>query len=135
MPTITTKFLQLVRVPNSMFMNQFVAHQTTFFQIEVPILKKAICFDYDGPLQMLILHVFAFKRPKQNACILIVMNYLKCKTCFTNEHLLMQTTTRLTTSICNQPKIFNPIESENLVNASDLLPFLNVKSNTFKVDS
>jgi hypothetical protein len=71
-----------------MFMNHFITHQTTFLQMEVPILKRAICLYYDGPLQVLILHVFAFKRPKQNACAPIAMNYSKCKTCFTSEHLL-----------------------------------------------
>jgi hypothetical protein len=84
---------------------------------------------------MLILHVFAFKRPKQNACAPIAMNYPKCKTCFTNEHLLMQTTTKLATSIGNQHETLNPTEIENFVNTLDSLLFLHAKSNTFKVDS
>jgi hypothetical protein len=103
--------------------------------MEVPILKGDICLDYDAPLQVLILHVFAFKRPKQNACAPIVMNYPKCKTCFTSDHLLTQTISKLATSIGNQLETLNLIEIKNLINASDMLPFLNAKSNTFKVDS
>ncbi len=64
MPTTTTKFLQLVRIPNSLSMNHLIAHQTTLLQMEVPILKGAICLDYDGPLQVLVLLIYAFKRPK-----------------------------------------------------------------------
>jgi len=54
----------LIKDPNSLFMNCLIAHQITFLQMEVPISKGAICFDCDGLLQMLILPVFIFKRPK-----------------------------------------------------------------------
>jgi hypothetical protein len=37
----TTMFLQLVGDPNSPFMNHLIAHQTTFFHMETPILKRA----------------------------------------------------------------------------------------------
>ncbi len=135
MPTITTGFLRLVKDPNSIFMNCLVAHQTTFFQMEIPISKGAICHNYDSPFQMLILPVFAFKRPKKNTCAPITMNCPTWKTCFTSEHLLRQTTTKMVTSISIQPKTLNPAKIENFINPIDSLPFPNPKSNTFKVDS
>jgi hypothetical protein len=103
--------------------------------MEVPILKGAICLDYDGPLQVLVLLIYAFKRPKKNACAPIAANCPTCKTCFTNEHLLRQTSTKLVTFIVEQPETFNPIKIENLINASYPLPFLDAKFNTLKVDS
>ncbi len=54
----------LIKDPNSLFMNCLITHQITFLQMEVPISKGAICFDCDGPLQVLVLLVFVFKRPK-----------------------------------------------------------------------
>jgi hypothetical protein len=48
---------------------------------------------------------------------------------------LKQTTTKLMTSIDIQFKIINSIEIENLINALDLFPFPNEKSNIFIVDS
>ncbi len=102
--------------------------------MKIPILKGAICFDYDGPFQVLVLPIFVFKRPKQNTSAFIAANCPTCKTCFINEHLLKQTTTKLMTSIDIQPKIFNPIEIENLNNALDPLPFLDAKSNICIVD-
>ncbi len=116
-------------------MNHLIAHQTTFLQMEVPILKGAICHDYDGLLQVLVLLIYAFKRPKQIACVPIVVDCPTCQTCFINEHFLRQTTTKLMTSIGIQLKTFNHIKIENLINALDPLPFPNEKSNTFKVDS
>ncbi len=135
MPTTTTGFLRLVKDPNSIFMNCLIAHQTTFFQMEIPIWKGAICHNCDGPFQMLVLLVFAFKRPQKNTCAPITMNCPTCKTCFTSEHLLRQTTTKMVTSIGIQPKTLNLAKIENFINAIDLLPFPNPKSNTFKVDS
>jgi hypothetical protein len=75
-------------------MNRFIAHQTTFLQMEVPILKGAICPKCDSPFQVLVLLVFALKRPKQNTCAPIGTNCPTCKTCFTSEHLSNQTTTK-----------------------------------------
>ncbi len=135
MPIITTRFLQLVGDRNSQFMNHLIAHQTTLLQTETPILKRALCFDCDGFLQVLVSFISIFKRPKQNACVPIVANCPIFKTCFTNEHLLKQTTTKLTTSIGIQLNTLNPVEIENFINALDLLPFPNAKSNTFKVNS
>jgi hypothetical protein len=135
MPTTTTEFLQLVRDPNSMFMNCLIAHQAIFLQMEVPILKRAICPNCDSPFQVMVLPVFAFKKPKQNTCAPIVANCPTCKTCFTSEHLLKQTTTKMAISIGIQPKTLNPTKIENFINALDLLPFPDAKSNTFKVDS
>ncbi len=132
MPTTTTRFLQLVRNSNSPFMNCFIAHQTTFFQIKVPILKGAICPNHDDPLQVLVLLDFDFKRPQQNKCAPIVANCPTCKTYLTNEHFLKQTTTKLVTLIGIQLETFNPTKIENFINTPDLLPF--PKSNTFKVD-
>lgn len=135
MPITTTRFLQLVGDPNSQFMDHLIAYQTTLIQMETPILKGAFCLDCDGFLQVLVLFISMFKRPKQNACVLIATNCPIFKTCFTNEHLLRQTTTKLATSIGIQPKTFNPIGIENFINnALDLLPFPNAKSNTFKVN-
>ncbi len=87
---------------------KLVAHQTTFLLIKVPISKGAICPNCDGPLQVLVLLVFSFKRPKQNKCAPIVANSLTCKSCFTNEHFLKQTTTKLATFIGIQLETFNP---------------------------
>ncbi len=84
-------------------MNYLIAHQTTLLQMKIPILKGAICHDYDGPLQVLILLISAFKRPKQNECAPIAVNCPTCKTCFISEHLLRETTTKLMTSIGIQP--------------------------------
>ncbi len=112
--------LQLVRNSNSPFMNRFIAHQTTFFQIKVPILKGAICPNHDDPLQVLVLLDFDFKRPKQNRCAPIVTNCPTCKTYLTNEHLLKQTTTKLVTLIGIQLETLNPTKIENLVNTPDL---------------
>ncbi len=130
MPTTTTRFLQL-RISNSLFMNRFIAHQTTFLQIKIPILKSVIR-NHDGPLQVLVFLDFDFKRPKQNACAPIVASCPTYTTCFTNEHLLKQTTTKLVTLIGIQLETLNPPKIENLINTLDLLPF--PKSNTFKVD-
>jgi hypothetical protein len=112
MPTTTTRFLKLVKHPNSPFMNRFIARQTTLLQMEIPISKGAICLDYDGPLQVLILLAFIFKRLKQNASAPIVANCPTCKTCFINEHLLKQTTTKLMTSIDIQLETLNPTRIE-----------------------
>jgi hypothetical protein len=135
MPINTTRFLQLVKDPNSQFMNHFIAHQITLLQTEKPILKGAFCLDCDGFLQVLVLFIPIFKRPKQNASVPIAANCPIFKTSFTNEHLLWQTITKLATSIGIQPKTFNPIEIENFINALNLLPFPNAKSNSFKVNS
>jgi hypothetical protein len=103
--------------------------------MEVPISKGAICLNCDGPLQVLVLLVFIFKRPKQNTSALIVANCPTCKTCFTGEHLLKQTATKLMTSIGIQPKIINSTKIKNLINAPDPFPLPNAKSNIFIVDS
>ncbi len=103
--------------------------------MKIPISKGAICFDYDGPFQVLVLPIFVFKRPKQNTSAFIAKNCPTCKTCFINEDLLKQTTTKLMTSIGVQPEIFNPTKIENLINALDPLPFLDAKSNICIVDS
>ncbi len=103
--------------------------------MKVPISKGAICPNYDGPLQVLVLFVFVFTRPKQNASAPIVANCPTCRTCFINEHLLKQTTIKLMTSIGIQLEILNPTEIENLINALDPLPFLDAQSNIFIVDS
>jgi hypothetical protein len=81
---------------------------------------------------MLILLIFAFKRPKQNTCAPIVASCPTCKTCFINEHFLNQTTTNLATFIGIQLETLNPTKIVKLINALDPLPFQ--KSNTFKVD-
>ncbi len=99
MPTTTTRFLQLIRDPNSSIMNHLIIHQTTLLQMEIPILKGAICPNYDDFLQVLVLHIYNFKMPKQNTFAFIVVNCPTCKNCFTNEHFLKQTTTKLVTSI------------------------------------
>jgi hypothetical protein len=132
MPTTTTRFLQLVRNSNSPLMNRLIAHQTTFLQIKVPISKGAICPNHGGPLQVLVLLVSNFKRLKQKACVLIVVNCPTCKTCFTNEHLLKQTTTKFVTLIGIQLETLNPTKIENRINTPNSLPF--PKSNTIKVD-
>jgi len=99
MPTTTTRFLQFIRNPNSMIMNHFITHQTTIFQMEIPVLIGAICPNYDGFLQLVVLHVSTFKMPKQNTCAPMVANCPTCKNCFTSEHFLKKTTTKLATSI------------------------------------
>jgi hypothetical protein len=48
MPTTTTRFLQLIRDPNSSIMNHVIIHQIMFFQMEIPISKGVICPNYDG---------------------------------------------------------------------------------------
>jgi hypothetical protein len=116
-------------------MNRFIAHQTTRLQTEIPISKRVICLDYDGPFQVLILLVFTFKRPKQNANAPIIVDCPTCKTCFINEHLLKQTTTKFMISIDIQIETFNPTRIEILINAPNLLPFLDAKFNIFIVDS
>jgi hypothetical protein len=116
-------------------MNHLIAHQSTFFQMEVPISKGAICHDHDGTLQVLVLFVFVFKRPKQNASAPIAKNCPTCKSYFISEHLLKQTTTKLMTSINIQREILNPIKIENFINAPNLLFFPDSKSNTLIMDS
>jgi hypothetical protein len=64
MPTTTTRFLQLIKDPNSSVMNHFITHQTTFFQMEIPISNWPICPNYNGFLQVLVLYVSIFKMPK-----------------------------------------------------------------------
>jgi hypothetical protein len=64
MQITTTMFLQLVGDPNSPFMNHLIAHQTTFFHMEMPIFKRAFCLDCDGFFQVLVLFIYIFKRPK-----------------------------------------------------------------------
>jgi hypothetical protein len=103
--------------------------------MEIPISKGAICHDHDGPLQLLVLSVFVFKRPKQNASAPIATNCPTCKTCFICEHLLKQTTTKLMTSISIQLENLNPTKIENLINAPYSLFFPNAKPNTLIVDS
>jgi len=109
MPTTTTRFLQLVRNSNSPFMTHLIAHQTTCLQIKVPNSKGAICPNHGGLLQVLVLLVSNFKRLKQKACVPIVASCPTCKTCFTNEHLLKQTTTKLVTLIGIQLETLNPL--------------------------
>jgi hypothetical protein len=48
--------------------------------MKVPISKGAICPDYDGPLRVLVLPIFVFKKPKQNVNAPIVANCPTCKT-------------------------------------------------------
>ncbi len=108
--------------------NNIFPHGNTHF-------KKGFSSCCDGFFQVLVLFIYIFKRPKQNACVPIVANCPIFKTCFTNEHLLKQITTKLATSICIQPKTLNPIEIENFINALNLLPFLDAKSHTFKMNS
>jgi hypothetical protein len=116
-------------------MNRFIAHQTTLLQMKVPILKGAIYPSCDGLHQVLVLLVFVFKRPKHNTSAPIATICPTCKTCFINEHLLKKTTTKLMTSIDIQPQNPNPNEIENLINALNPLPFPDVKSNIFIMDS
>jgi hypothetical protein len=97
-------------------MNHLIAHQTTLFQMEVPISKGVICPNCDGPLQVLVLLVHVFKRPKQNTSAPIAANCPTCKTCFTNEHVLKQITTKLVTLIGIQLETLNPTKIENLIN-------------------
>jgi hypothetical protein len=80
-------------------MNHHIIHQTTLLQMEIPISKRVICPNYDGFLQVLVLHVSIFKMPKQNTCVPIVANCPTCKNYFTNEHFLRQTIVKLPTSI------------------------------------
>jgi hypothetical protein len=98
-------------------MNHLIAHQTTLLQTETHILKGAFCLDCDGFLQVLVLSIPIFKRPKQNASVSIVANCPIFKTCFTNEHLLKQTYQIGNLHIGIQLKTFNPIEIENFINA------------------
>ncbi len=99
MPTTTTMLLQFIKDPNSSIMNHLITHQTTFFQVEILISKWAICPNYDGFLQVLVLHVSTFEMPKENTCAPIIANCPTCKNCFTNEHFLRQTIIKLATSI------------------------------------
>lgn len=99
MPTTTIRFLHLVQDPNYPFMDHLLAHQSTFFQTKMPIAKGTICPDCEGPLQMLVIPAFTFKRPKQNAKALMVANFPSYKTCFTSVHFLRLKTIKLATSV------------------------------------
>jgi hypothetical protein len=105
MPTTTNQFLQLANVPNSPFMDRLLAHQRTLMHAEVSVFKGAICPKCNGPLQVLVILVSTFKRLKRNASAPIVGNCLTCKTCFTNESLLRQTTSKLAISDKIKPKL------------------------------
>jgi hypothetical protein len=103
--------------------------------MKVPISKGAICPNCDGlDLQVLVLHISPFKRPKQNTCVLIALNCPTCKTYFTNEHFLKQTT-YYQIGDPHRYETLNPIEILNLINAPDPLPLLDANFNTFKLDS
>jgi hypothetical protein len=66
MPTTTTRFKKLVRDTN-----RLIAHQTTLLQMEMFISKGIICPECDGPLHVLVLLVFTFKRAERNASALL----------------------------------------------------------------
>jgi hypothetical protein len=134
-PTTTNRLLQLANVPNSLFMDQLLAHQTTLMHAEIPISKGAICPDCNGPLQVLVVRVSAFKRPKRNVSAPIACNFLTCKTCFTSESLLQQIACKLAISKKIRPELLQPNEIETFINAPRPLPFLDATAHTFIANS
>jgi hypothetical protein len=123
MPTTTTRFLQLAKDQSSPFMNRLLAHQTTLVHAKVPITKGTIFPDCEGLLQVLVFSISTFKRSKYNLDAPIAANCSKCKTCFTSEHLLQQTTSKLAISKGIRPEHIQLIEIKNFTNAPDPLPF------------
>jgi hypothetical protein len=74
MPTTTTRFIKLVRYPNSPFMNHFIANQTTFLQMKVPISKGAIYLDWDG-LTKCWSYLFLFSKGLSTTQVLILQQF------------------------------------------------------------
>jgi hypothetical protein len=57
-------FLQLVKNPYSPFMDHVLAHQSPFFQVMMLVAKGIIDPNYDEHLEVLVLLIFTFKKPK-----------------------------------------------------------------------
>jgi hypothetical protein len=83
MSTTTTKFLQLVKNPYSPFMEHLLAHQLPFLQVIMLVAKGIIDANYDEHLQVMVLLIFTFKKPKHNMDVLVATNCSVCKTYFT----------------------------------------------------